>query len=501
MRTSEQGQESRNVSLFKRSVSRRTVIKAGAGLAVAATGVGAGVWFSTQGIATHADPVNNTVVIQWNNTALQAIAATGTGPTIGARALAIVHTSMYDAWTTYDSVARPTQANGIPKQSRNDWASITESVSYAAYRALVNLFPSQVSSFNSVMNSLGYNPNDTSTDPGSISGIGNLAAQAVIAARAHDGANQLGDLHPGAYSDYTGYAPVNTPTTINDPNHWQPLLQSNGTAQQFLTPHWGKVTPFAMASGSQFRPAGPVLVTQPVYKTQADALLQISATLDNTSKSIAEYWSDGPHTVTPPGHWDLFSQFVSAQYVSRKNKHDITGDIKMLFALTNAILDASIACWDCKRAFDSVRPITAIHYLYAGQQVSAWAGPGKGTQMIDGGTWHSYLPTPAFAEYVSGHSTFSAAGAYILAQVVGSDTFGNSYTVPAGSSLVEPGITPSSPVTLTWPTFSGSAVQAGMSRRYGGIHFQQADEDGRALGSNLAPLAWAKAQSYINGTA
>lgn len=483
-------------------LSRRTLLRTGLGVAVTVAAAGAGTFFELhRSTPTHADPVNNTVVVQWNNAALQAIAATGTGPTIGARALAIVHTSMYDAWTTYDKVAVPTMANGIPKQHRQDWKSITESVSYAAYRALVDLFPSQVSSFNSVMSSLGYDPNDTNTDPTTISGIGNVAAQAVLAYRHSDGSNQLGDLHPGAYSDYTGYTPVNDPTHINDPNRWQPLLQSNGNPQVFLTPFWGKVTPFALTSASQFRPAGPATVNQPGYKAQADATLQLSAGLNDTSKVIAEYWADGPHTQTPPGHWDLFSQFVSAQFVSRQNKHDISGDIKMFFAISNALLDASIACWECKRYYDSVRPITAVHYLYTGQQITAWAGPGKGTQTFDGGLWRAYLPVPPFAEYVSGHSTFSATGAYILAQVAGGDTFGDSYTAPAGSSLIEPGITPASPVTLSWPTFSGAAVQAGLSRRYGGIHFLQADQDGRTLGSNIAPVAWARAQSYINGTA
>jgi len=101
---------------------------------------------------------------------------------------------------------------------------------------------------------------------------------------------------------------------------------------------------------------------------------------------------------------------------------------------------------------------------------------------------------------VSGHSTFSAAGAYVLTQIVGSDTCGNSYVAAPGSSLVEPNITPSANITLSWPGFSDAALQAGMSRRYGGIHFQQADEDGRALGQQVATQAWAKAQAYINGT-
>src|SRR5262249_57342438 len=98
-----------------------------------------------------------------------------------------------------------------------------QAISFAAYRVLVDLFPTQAAVFDSVMNSLGYNAGDLALDS-SPAGIGNISAQALLNYRHHDGSNQLGDLHPGAYSDYTGYTPVNTVDQLNDPNRWQPLL-------------------------------------------------------------------------------------------------------------------------------------------------------------------------------------------------------------------------------------------------------------------------------------
>jgi hypothetical protein len=59
-------------------------------------------------------------------------------------------------------------------------------------------------------------------------------------------------------------------------------------------------------------------------------------------------------------------------------------DVKMFFALSNAIFDAGIAAWDMKRAYDSVRPITAIPLLFKDKRIRAWGGPGKGTVEIDG---------------------------------------------------------------------------------------------------------------------
>jgi hypothetical protein len=137
--------------------------------------------------------------------------------------------------------------------------------------------------------------------------------------------------------------------------------------------------------------------------------------------------------------------------------------------------------------------------------VLAWTGPGRGTQFIDGQDWQPYqadtVVTPPFPEYISGHSTFSAAGAEILKRFTGSDTFGASYTALAGSSKFEPGITPAQDVTLSWATFSEAADEAGLSRRYGGIHFQDGDLVGRSLGRLVGAQAWEKALSYFNGSA
>ena len=82
----------------------------------------------------------------------------------------------------------------------------------------------------------------------------------------------------------------------------------------------------------------------------------------------------------------------------------------------------------------------------------------------------------------------------------GRDTFGYSVNFAAGSSTLEPGAVPGSPVTLTFATFSDAADAAGISRRYGGIHFETGDLAGRAMGRQVGQVVWDKAQGYINGT-
>jgi hypothetical protein len=174
----------------------------------------------------------------------------------------------------------------------------------------------------------------------------------------------------------------------------------------------------------------------------------------------------------------------------------------MFFALNNALMDAAIAAWECKRFYDYVRPITAIRFLFAGRPIEAWGGPYRGTQTIDGGDWLPYQPgtflTPPFAEYVSGHSTFSAAAAEVLARFTRSDFFGYGVVLPPGSSRIEPGVTPAKPVVLFWPTFSAAAAEAGWSRRYGGIHFRDGDLEGRRLGRRVGAAVWKEAMRLFD---
>lgn len=451
----------------------------------------------------------NSLVVTWNNAILESIRVTRPGPPITARMLAIAHTCMYDAWSVYTVSARATR---LPTSLRRPAAERSlrnkeQAVNYAALRCLSDLFPTRVDSFNALSGALGFDPADMTTDPAKPQGIGNLAARAVLDFRHHDGSNQLGDLHPGAYSDYTGYQAVNSPTAINDPNRWQPLATATGQ-QGFVGAQWFKVIPYALTAGDQFRsrlaaPAvydvhNPNCVSSRKYIQQTDEILSFSAKLTDTQKAIAEYWADGPNSEFPPGHWALFSQFVS-----NRDGYDLDKDVKLFFAVTNAVFDAGIAAWDAKRAFDSVRPITTVHYLYTGKTVSAWAGPGLGTQPIDGGTWSPYqqkdAPTPPFPEYISGHSSFSAAAAETLKSFTGNDTLGASVIIAPGSSKIEPGLTPAKPVRLAWKTFTEAANEAGISRLYGGIHFHDGDIAGRKMGQIVGKNAWAKSLGYFNG--
>src|SRR5579863_2689595 len=479
--------------------------------------------------ATVAEPTPARAVLLWDSAAMQGTRDAKLGAPVVARALAIVHTCMYDAWAAYDERAVGTQLGGALRRpaSERTIANKEQAISYAAYRALVDVLPVDTNSvYMPLMKQLGYDPSDDSTDIETPTGIGNVACAAVLEFRHHDKSNQLGDLSSGnsasgnlaqgPYSDWTGYRPVNSPGTVPahapfakplNPERWQPLTYTDATgnlvSQMFSGVQWCYVTPFALTKGDEFRSAvelGPFRYGSPGYQEQAEELVAISASLTDEQKMISEYWSDGPNSEQPPGHWALL-----AQYVSERDHHTLDDDVRMFFVLSNALFDASIAAWDAKREYDSVRPITAIPFLFRGKAIRSWGGPGKGTVEMDGSQWIPYqpatFPTPPFPDYVSGHSTYSAAGARILELWTGSDRFGQSVTLPAGSSKIEPGATPAHAVTLHWETFTDAADQAGMSRRYGGIHFRAADLAGRLLGRLVAFEAWKKAQRYFGSSA
>jgi hypothetical protein len=446
---------------------------------------------SDTNIQSSVENLNASSVAVWNQTALNVIRLRGLPPPANARALSMLNTGMFDAWAAYDSKAIPITVGAPNKQTigaADSAQAKAAATSVAAYRVLVDIFPNQ----KSVLDATLAKQNIALTDALNSSpiGIGNTAATAVLTARRLDGSNQTNN-----YADTTGYSPVNTAGELNDINRWQPLTFCNGVTPSFLLPHWGTVQGFALPTGNALRPAqAPARLGEARFVKQSQDLIDISAKLTEEQKVSVEYWADGPNSVTPPGHWILFALATSKAY-----EYSLDQDVKLFMAVSNALFDASIASWDAKRAFDSVRPISAIRYLYKDQPIRAWQ-QNAGTQTMLGQAWSPYQPcsfiTPPFAEYTSGHSAFSSAAAEILKRFTGSDQNSYSDVFKQKSGKSEANM-PAADTVLSWPTFTAAANEAGMSRRYGGIHFEDGDLIGRQLGRNVAELVWNKSKSHF----
>ncbi|OGX84068.1 vanadium-dependent haloperoxidase [Hymenobacter coccineus] len=445
------------------------------------------------------------LITDWNDLLLEAIRQTKPGPPMTARAIAIVHTCLYDAWAAYDPTAKLTRANfvaGVPHTPAN----VATSLHYAAYRALADQFPKVKGLFDTKMTQLGLDPTQTAINLTSPLGVGNKAAQQVLDFRQNDGANEA-----SGYADTTGYAAVNKPlvpffaTPVEDlprPDRWQPLTyltdDSKPATPPYIAPHWGGVKPFALTSGSQFRPGPPIPLLSQAFLDQARHVVDVQAGLTPRQKVMAEYWADGPKSELPPGHWTLF-----AAYVAERDQLSLDATVKLFFAMTNAVFDASIAVWDAKRFYDYCRPITAIRYLFRGKLIRAWGGAGKGTVELPGETWKTFqvntFPTPPFAEYVSGHSGFSMAAATVLRLFTSSDAFGYFYLQP--KPLAADPTENVVGLTMRWNTFREAALDAGESRLYGGIHFYEGNVVALDMGRRVGEQAFQKAVSYWQGTA
>jgi membrane-associated phospholipid phosphatase len=178
---------------------------------------------------------------------------------------------------------------------------------------------------------------------------------------------------------------------------------------------------------------------------------------------IALFWADGAGTVTPPGHWNQ----IAAQ-IAMQQGNTLPENARMFAVLDVALADAGIAAWDAKYTFDYVRPVTAIRNAAADGNPNTVADP----------AWSPLLATPPFPSYVSGHSTFSAAAAVALAGFFGTDHL----TFTTGSDAL-PG------VTRTFTSLWSAAEEAGVSRIYGGIHWDFDNAAGLALGRAVGQQA------------
>lgn len=372
---------------------------------------------------------------------------------------------------------------------------------YASYQVLNSLFPERADEWRQMMLSVGLDPDDDSLDRRTPVGIGNRAGFAVVAAREHDGMNQLGDeggrlYNRQPYADYTGYQPVNTAYELIDPSRWQPLVVTQGNGlfrvQQFVTPQLRLTEPYSYDDPSVFSvpPPADSSPSSPGYQVQADEVLAVSAGLTDYQKMAAELFDN-----------KLLSLGGSAFFAWASRGLSLQEFVHIDFLTNAAAFDAAIAAWQEKARWDAVRPFSAIRFLYGDDPVIAWGGPGQGTVGdLPASQWRSYLGTADHPEYPSGSACFCAAHAQSMRRWFGTDVLGFSVLAPAGSSNIEPGVTPAQDVLLgPWETWTAFEQECGQSRLWGGVHFQASIDAAQQLCPQIGDLVYEMVDDLLDG--
>jgi len=379
------------------------------------------------------------VVTDWNTAALNAIRARNTPPPAASRNLAILHASIYDA---VNGILRTHTSYFVTGQVPAS-TSLEAAAAAAAHHVLVSLYPTLQADFDALYNQSLATVRDGPQKDHSIV-WGRFVATSILQWRSTDGSGKIVNYTPGT-----------------QPGEWRPTVSFGGIVRPALSPQWGSVTPFALASGSLFRPPAPPAFNTQQYAADVNMVKAVGGTISAVRTAeqtqIALFWGYGPTTATPPGHWNQVAQVVAA------GQGNTLEENARLFALLNiALADAAIVSWDCKYVYNYWRPITAIQEADTDGNPETTADP----------SWTPLLATPPFPEYTSGHSTFSAAAAIVLAHFFGSDS------VPFSVGTDDlPG------VYHSFQRFSEAAQESGLSRIYGGIHFTSANLNGLSTGA------------------
>jgi hypothetical protein len=394
-------------------------------------------------------PARADAVLDWNGVLLAAIRLARPPPPMAARDMAIMNTAIYDAVNAAGALRyRPYRYDGPAVLG----ASAEAAASAAAYRVLSGLFPeipAQAPGLAASMQALYDRSAGDARTPAVAAGValGDRQAEAMLAARAHDGA----DANPPPYLGNT------------TPGRWRPTAPG---LLPGLLPQWPRVTPWTMTAAGQFRPPGPPPMTSPVWAgslNMVQALGSAASLVRGPERTeIALFWADLDGTETPPGHWLDITMSVAAEHGL-----GLLQNARLLALVSVTEADAGIVAWDAKYTYGAWRPITAIAEAASSGNAEVTPEPG----------WTPLLTTPPFPEYVSAHSTFSSAAATALCLFFGDDQVAFTARTDA------PGL---HGVTRRFTSFSAAADEAGMSRIYGGIHFRFSHLDGNAAGRRLA---------------
>jgi hypothetical protein len=294
-------------------------------------------------------------------------------------------------------------------------------------------------------------------------------------------------------------------------------LLINGSKKNYLTYRWNDVRSSCLSANDEasvFAVGASSFPTNLARDSEISEVMLVSGSLNDEQKISAEFWAGGPYTVSPPG---MLMWFWKEFMIVRNIPHSCNFDTFFYsgFDLAQHIFETSRLVWGIKKYYMQARPIQEIRRMYRLEMLPKYDGT-----IVQGQSWTPYqeanFVTPPFADFPSGHSTYSQSFASVMTDWFGaripvspprelndlallSRTFTQPETLAyghfifrAGKSAIQPGVVPARDIEFSFATWQEMANSAGMSRKYGGIHATSAHVGGQAVANMIHVLIRAK---------
>jgi hypothetical protein len=376
------------------------------------------------------------LVIQWNQELQKILVAPGAQPAAihPTRTMAIAQIAVYDA---VNGILR--EGDPLVVDFRGPRHASPEAAAAAAARtSLDTLLPTQQPAIDAFFEtSLAQIGSGERVDRGVR--FGNGVAEAVLAARANDGASTT----PPTFTPGTG------------PGEYQLTPPAFAPAAFTQTAH---VTPFVLRTPAQFRPAPPPALTSPQYAedfAEVHALGELNSTTRTADETaVGRFWGAAPV-------WVVWNQVADQAGVGFRDS--LEQNARMLALLDTTLADNAIALYDAKYAYHRWRPITAITATDQGNP-NTTADPG----------WVPLANTANDPSYPGAHAAFSQAAATVLEDFFRTDVFSFSLNDAAVG------------ISRSFSSFSQGADEATASRIFAGQHFRSDENAGQTLGAQVA---------------
>jgi hypothetical protein len=389
------------------------------------------------------------VVLEWNTIALQTTGDAPFGLLGQARSLAISHVAMREAVQTATE-----ELASLPTTPDSERGGVQEAALVAAaHRVLSQLHPAAASVLDDAREASLARIAEGAAKMAAIA-LGERVADQVLSSRAQDGS-----------ADAIAYTPV------DGPGHWGPTPPGFSPP---LAPHWGNVTPFVLERGDQFRPPPPPALDDARFAGDLEETRLVGAA-DSTARSAALV--DVARFFTAPG--PVFYN-PAARQLAAARALDLEQSVDLFARLNSAMADALIACWAAKYQYDFWRPVTAI----------AAAALDGNTDPPPAASWTSFITTPPFPSYPSGHACVGAAARVVLEHEFGPDGFEVSLTSPATPEL-----------SRSYHAWQDLLDDVDDARVFGGVHYRFDQEEGGKLGRAVGEYDEAHAAQAAGGRA